>query len=53
MVLRQLVHKSSSLFIWAATTCRFITEGEEFAKDRLDEIFESTSFKGTPEQYLD
>jgi hypothetical protein len=53
VVLRQLVHKSSGLFIWAATACRFIIEGEEFAKDRLDEILEGTSFKGTPEQHLD
>jgi hypothetical protein len=51
--LRQLVHKSSSLFVWATTTCRFINEGEEFAKDRLNEILEGTSFKGTPEQHLD
>jgi len=53
VVLRQLVHKSSSLFIWAATTCRFINEGEEFAEDRLDEILEGTSFESTPEQHLD
>ncbi|KAH6663640.1 hypothetical protein B0J14DRAFT_682901, partial [Halenospora varia] len=53
VVLRQLVHKSSGLFIWAATACRFINEGEEFAEDRLDEILEGTGFEGTPEQYLD
>jgi hypothetical protein len=53
VVLRQLVHKSSGLFIWAATACRFINEGEEFAKDRLDEILEGTGSKGTPEQHLD
>ncbi|KAH8674864.1 vegetative incompatibility protein HET-E-1 [Tricladium varicosporioides] len=52
-VLEQLVYKSSGLFIWAATACRFINEGEEFAEDRLDEILEGTSFEGTPEQYLD
>jgi hypothetical protein len=53
VVLRQLVHKSSGLFIWAATACRFIDEGEEFAEDRLDEILEGTGFEGTPEQHLD
>ena len=53
VVLRQLVHKSSGLFIWAATACRFINEGEEFAKDRLDEILEGTGSEGTPEQHLD
>jgi hypothetical protein len=52
-VLRQLVVHASGLFIWAATACRFITEGEEFAEDRLDEILQGTGFEGTPEQYLD
>jgi hypothetical protein len=52
-VLRQLVTHASGLFIWAATACRFIQDGEEFAKDRLDEILEGTSIKGTPEQHLD
>jgi hypothetical protein len=53
VVLRQLVYKSSGLFIWAATACRFINGGEEFAEDRLDEILEGTGSKGTPEQHLD
>ena len=53
VVLRQLVHKSSGLFIWAATACRFINEGQEFAEGRLDEILEGTGFEGTPEQHLD
>jgi len=52
-VLRQLVVHASGLFIWAATACRFIHEGEEFAEDRLDEILEGTSLEGTPEQHLD
>jgi hypothetical protein len=52
-VLRQLVVHASGLFIWAATACRFINEGEEFAEDRLDEILEGTGFEGTPEQHLD
>jgi hypothetical protein len=52
-VLRQLVVHASGLFIWAATACRFIHEGEEFAEDRLDEILEGTGFEGTPEQHLD
>jgi hypothetical protein len=41
------------LFIWAATACRFINGGEEFAEDRLDEILEGTDSEGTPEQHLD
>jgi hypothetical protein len=52
-VLRQLVVHASGLFIWAATACRFINEGEEFAEDRLDEILKGTGFEGTPEQHLD
>ncbi|KFY02933.1 hypothetical protein O988_01801, partial [Pseudogymnoascus sp. VKM F-3808] len=53
VVLRQLVLRACGLFIWAATACRFITEGEEFAEGRLVEILEGTSFDGTPEQHLD
>jgi hypothetical protein len=53
VVLRRLVHQSSGLFIWAATACRFIIEGEEFADERLVEVLEGISSKGTPEQYLD
>jgi hypothetical protein len=52
-VLRQLVVHASGLFIWAATACRFIHEGEEFAEDRLDEILEGTGLEGTPEQHLE
>jgi hypothetical protein len=52
-VLRQLVVLASGLFIWAATACQFIKEGEEFAEDRLDEILGGTGFEGTPEQHLD
>ncbi|PVH70486.1 hypothetical protein DL98DRAFT_472631 [Cadophora sp. DSE1049] len=51
-VLRQLVIHASGLFIWAATACRFIKDGEEFAEDRLDEILKGSGFKGTPEQHL-
>jgi len=52
-VLRQLVVHASGLFIWAATACRFIHEGKEFAKDRLVEILDGTSLEGMPEQHLD
>ncbi|OBT75575.1 hypothetical protein VF21_05831 [Pseudogymnoascus sp. 05NY08] len=53
VVLRRLVLHACGLFIWAATACRFINEGKEFAEGRLDEILEGTSFDGTPEQHLD
>ncbi|KAK0113061.1 hypothetical protein ONS95_014767 [Cadophora gregata] len=52
-ILRQLVIHASGLFIWAATACRFIKDGEEFAEARLDEILEGTGFEGAPEQHLD
>jgi len=48
-VSRQLVIHTSGLFIWAVIAYRFIKDGQEFAKDRLDEILEGTGFKGTPE----
>jgi hypothetical protein len=53
-VLRQLVLYASGLFIWAATACRFIREGEQFAHKRLDKILEGT--RGAviaPEKHLD
>jgi hypothetical protein len=53
VVLTKLVYKSSGLFIWAATACRFIGEGGEFAEERLVEILDGTNFEGTPEQHLD
>ncbi|KAH6712682.1 putative WD-repeat protein [Leptodontidium sp. MPI-SDFR-AT-0119] len=51
--LRLLVIHASGLFIWTATACRFIKDGEAFAEDRLAEILEGTGFEGTPEQHLD
>jgi hypothetical protein len=47
------VFYASKLFIWAATACRFIKDGKEFAKDRLDKILKGTGFEGTLEQHLD
>lgn len=42
-VIEQLVRKASGLFIWAATTCRFVREGNLFSKKRLDTILEASS----------
>jgi hypothetical protein len=39
----QLVQSASSLFIWAATTCRFIREGKHFAVRRLEMIIRNNS----------
>ncbi|TAQ84472.1 hypothetical protein B7494_g7219 [Chlorociboria aeruginascens] len=51
--LKQLVSYAYGLFIWAATASRFITEGEGFAEDRLNEVLGGTSSEGTPEHHLD
>ena len=52
-VLRQLVLYACGLFIWAATTCRFIREGRQFARKRLDIILKGSSSAVTaPEKHL-
>ncbi|KAG9245486.1 heterokaryon incompatibility protein-domain-containing protein [Calycina marina] len=54
VVLRKLVCKSSGLFIWATTACRFIHEGRSFAaRNRLDTILKTSSSSITgPEKHL-
>jgi len=50
---RKLVIYASGLFIWAATTCRFIREGRRFARKRLDTILRgSSSATSAPEKHL-
>jgi hypothetical protein len=52
-VLRQLVTYASGLFIWAATACRFIREGKQLARRRLDRILKASSSTVTaPEKHL-
>ena len=52
-LIEQLVHNASGLFIWAATACRFINEGEDFAGDRLSTIIQSAGSGTTPQKHLD
>jgi hypothetical protein len=53
-VIRCLVQNASGLFIWAATTCRFIQQGKRFAAKRLAVILEQSSHAITaPEKHLD
>lgn len=53
VVLRRLVQYACGLFIWAATTCRFIREGKQFARKRLDTIIKgSSSAISAPEKHL-
>jgi len=42
-VLRQLVLHACSLFIWAATACRFIRAGKRFARKRLETVLNSSN----------
>lgn len=52
-VLRQLVTYASGLFIWAATACRFIREGKQLARRRLEKILKASSSAVTaPEKHL-
>jgi hypothetical protein len=53
LAIDKLVQKSSGLFIWAATACRFIDAGEVFAEQRLVEILEGSRSDATPERHLD
>ncbi|KAI9765710.1 MAG: hypothetical protein M1840_007143 [Geoglossum simile] len=51
--IKRLVENASGLFIWAATACRFIREGNQFAKNRLDMILQGSSTAITaPENHL-
>src|SRR5438105_2787018 len=47
-----LVQKAAGLFIWAATACRFIDDGELFGSDRLSDILEGDSSVIEPEEAL-
>ena len=52
-VIERLVRKASGLFIWAATTCRFVHEGKRFSEERLAMILEVNSTAITaPEKHL-
>ncbi|KAF1809326.1 hypothetical protein P152DRAFT_516732, partial [Eremomyces bilateralis CBS 781.70] len=42
-IIGQLVDSANELFIWAATACRFIEEGEYFAADRISIILKPDS----------
>jgi hypothetical protein len=48
-----MVQNAGGLFIWAATACRFISEGQRFARERLDAIInDSSSAVTAPEEHL-
>jgi hypothetical protein len=53
VVLRQLVLCACGLFIWASTACRFIRDGKQVARKRLDKLLKGSSSTITaPEKHL-
>lgn len=53
-IIRSLVQNASGLFIWAATTYRFVREGKRFAQKRLNTILKSSNTSASaPENHLD
>ncbi|KAM0417445.1 hypothetical protein ACHAPT_012594, partial [Fusarium lateritium] len=54
-VIKRLVENAYGLFIWAATACRFISEGRRLStiKKRIDKLINGLSSGGGPEQKLD
>lgn len=48
-----LVDLASGLFIWAATACRFIDDGKQFAGARLSTILQSKGTGNKPQDHLD
>jgi hypothetical protein len=52
-VIKKLIRRSASLFIWAATACRFIIPGKTFAAKRLEAILQDTKLDSAPEKHLD
>ena len=50
--IERLVRSASGLFIWAATACRFIHDGKQFAENRLSIILHGNTSVATPEEKL-
>lgn len=50
---QRLVDKSSGLFIWAATACRYIREGRNNAEERLSMVLRTQTNDSAPEKELD
>jgi hypothetical protein len=50
--IRRLVQNADGLFIWAATACRFIYEGRQYAAKRLSMILQETKSVTAPQKKL-
>jgi hypothetical protein len=51
-VIKRLVQKACGLFIWAATACRFVSEGRQFTERRLSLILQSGVSLTAPDRHL-
>ncbi|BDD57631.1 hypothetical protein MAP00_002978 [Monascus purpureus] len=51
--IQRLVDKSSGLFIWAATACRYIRQGRNNAEERLSMVLNTRIHDSGPEKELD
>jgi WD40 repeat protein len=51
--IQKLVDHANGLFVWAATACRFIDDGKQFANDRLSTILEGRRGTSEPQDRLD
>ncbi|KAL9615672.1 MAG: hypothetical protein Q9160_009345, partial [Pyrenula sp. 1 TL-2023] len=53
-IIKRMVQIASGLFIWAATACKFIREGQQLTDERLYTILQGSAGTATaPEQHLD
>lgn len=53
-ILSAMVQRAQGLFIWAATACKFVQDGQRFAERRLRTLLEGTTTTAdTPEKHLD
>ncbi|KAL4800844.1 WD40-repeat-containing domain protein [Aspergillus venezuelensis] len=50
--IERLADRASGLFIWCATACRFIREGEVYAAERLNKLLEGSPGSAAPEEHL-
>lgn len=52
LIIRRLVRNACGLFIWAATACRFVSQGKQFAARRLSIILKEEASSIAPEKTL-
>ncbi|KAL2833280.1 hypothetical protein BDW59DRAFT_156780 [Aspergillus cavernicola] len=50
--IERLATRASGLFIWCATACRFIQEGDFYAEERLNSLLKGSTSSTVPEEHL-